>query len=271
VDTDTQDLVNYREQTTQTKISLVDPKYDALFETQNKFTLWYKRSIFQQQLMGASKAKKQMHIIKDPKMRMMLAGIYKSREDGESLEQLEADPLRMEHRNPEPSSIPDQDGQQPPCGRLGISKELWDSLIPEQQIEELIDSYAFEANKVMDLSQKLFEKEKNFTSLIEITRRLKLKMMINEQNIESLSGTYTKFKQMHRGCNVTKETTDLLKRKYARPKKVKGGAKDWQQIDWKGKAEYSGSDARSKKVEREIKRKLEIEKQSRVSEERIDE
>jgi hypothetical protein len=187
VDTDTQDLVTYREQTTQTKISLVDPKYDALFETQNKFTLWYKRSIFQQQLMGASKAKKQMHIIKDPKMRMMLAGIYKSREDGESLQQLEDDPLGMGHRNPDPgdTSMTDLDGKQHASGRLGISKDLWNSLNPEQQIEELIDSYAFEANKVMDLSQKLFDKEKNFTSLIEITRRLKLKMMINEQNIES--------------------------------------------------------------------------------------
>jgi hypothetical protein len=185
VDTDTQDLITYREQTTQTKISLVDNKYDALFETQNKFTLWYKRSIFQQELMGASKAKKQMHIIKDPKMRMMLAGIYKSREDGQSLQQLEDDPLGMGRRENRGEDASMTDLDQGANGRLGISKELWNSLSPEQQIEELIDSYAFEANKVMDLSQKLFDKEKNFTSLIEITRRLKQKMMVNEQNLES--------------------------------------------------------------------------------------
>jgi hypothetical protein len=63
----------------------------------------------------------------------------------------------------------------------------------------------------------------------------------------------------------------LLKRKYARPRKQKGQAKDWQQVDWKGKAGHTGDDARTKKLEREIKRKLEIEKQARVSEERIDE
>ena len=291
--TDTHDLVLLVDQYTQTNVTLVDNKYDLIFNSQKTFIDWFNRSMFQQELMNKNKDKNEMHFVKDPKMRMMLVSLYKKKDQDELLENIEKEKEVAEKKKLDElekkaelakklksrRSVRPFDYQNDISNRkanieanvsdrIGISKELWTSLDEVQQIEELIDSYAFEANKVKNLSDKLNEKEKHFTNLVAITKKMNYKIQAVQLEYDNLKLKMDKYFRLHNTCNITKETLELTKKKFSKSKLRINSEK---RIDAKNKANDIGEiDNKAKKLERELKRKGAIEKQAKVSEERID-
>ena len=284
--TDTNDLMDFSDGATQTKVSLVNRVYDEIFQSQNKFTNWYKRSEFQQNLLNLTKERKQLHMIKDPKMRMMLVNVYKAREEKNSTDELENDYGSSRRTNGIINARPSRKFstlEPMTAGHLNkndIVSELNGQLEAHEQIEELIDSYAFESNKVMDLTNKLTEKDKNFTVLIEVTRTLKQKLKDYDKEMGGYKDRFEQYMKMHKNCNVTKEMGYLQKRKYGTAQALKSNDVITQKKQYiapitkngKGVVVSDNPDIKKeKKLEKEIKRKIETEKQAKQSEEKIDE
>ena len=291
--TETDDLIRLANIETQTRISQIDPKFDRIFTSMPKFEIWYKRSIFQKKLMELAKQPDKMHFIKDPKMRILLVSLYRSRNltshdnlDDEAFDAKFIVAPSMKHLEPEKRGSIDRGSFDLNVGsRLGIDKKEYEGLTTKQQVEDLVDSFAFEASKVEEQTRRLTTKEKSFTAQIEVTRRMKGKMSSLTHQIDEIKTYHDKFQKLHRKCNVSKEHQELMKRSAERTQEGlksqrsqrsdHSGRSTKYDFVWKGKKpkylmEKNSSEYKEMKKEQEDKKRLVISEKARAAEARVE-